>query len=58
MELQEAFRKAISQYYKGKQPTSTKSLGKRLKYDKKYFDKFEQAKFGDIPGVEEEEDGV
>lgn len=56
MDLQEAFRKSIAQYFRGKQMKAVKGLGKRLKYDKKYFDKFEKEKFGSVPG--EEEDAV
>ena len=55
MDLQEAFRKSIKKYFQGKQPKATKALGKRIKYDKKYFDKFEKDKFGSVPGEENDE---
>lgn len=54
MDLQEAFRRSIAQYFKGKQDKATKELTKKVKFDKKYFDSFEKAKFDTLPDEEQD----
>ena len=49
MNLQEAFRKSIKAYFNGKQPKASRAVGgKRVKYDKKYFDRIEEERFGEV----------
>lgn len=43
--LDEAVKKSIKNYFKGKSPEKSSGVSK-LKYTKKYFDRFEEAEFG------------
>lgn len=45
MTFEEAIDQAIKKYWKGKQADSLQSVSK-FKYNKKYFDRFEEAEFG------------
>jgi hypothetical protein len=48
MTFEDAIRKSIKAYFKGKEPLEyKKSLSKPRKYDKKYFDGIEQEFFGE-----------
>lgn len=47
MTPEDAYRNAIRAYFKGREPEkSTKTSSKRQKYNKKYFDRFEEDQFG------------
>lgn len=49
MRLEEAFRLGIKDYYKNdKRLESLKGVHKRMKYDKKYFDRIEEEQFGSV----------
>lgn len=50
MRLEEAFRRAIKDYFKNgsKRMEGLKGVHKRQKYDKKYFDRIEEDKFGSV----------
>lgn len=49
MDLREAFRKTIRNYFKdGTGLKELKTVQKRMKYDKKYFDRIEEERFGDV----------
>lgn len=49
MDLREAFRRTIRNYFKdGSGLKELKSVQKRMKYDKKYFDQIEEEKFGEV----------
>jgi len=56
MRLEEAFRLSIRDYYKNnpKRMESLKGVHKRMKYDKKYFDRIEEDQFGSITTGKEE----
>lgn len=45
MTFDEAVKKAIKNYFKGKTPEKSSGVSK-FKYTKKYFDRFEEAEFG------------
>ena len=53
MRLEEAFRLAIKDYFKNKDDRlkSLKGVHKRMKYDKKYFDRIEEDNFGSVTTV-------
>lgn len=48
MRLEEAFRRAVKDYFKDSDDRlkSLKGVHKRMKYDKKYFDRIEEENFG------------
>lgn len=48
MTFEEAIRKSVKAYWKGKTPDNVKKSAKNFKYNKKYFDKFEKEMFGDL----------
>lgn len=49
MDLREAFRRTIRNYFKdGAGLKELKSVQKRMKYDKKYFDRIEEERFGEV----------
>ncbi len=54
MDLNEAFRKSVKGYWKGKEPESLGKMNKRRKYNKKYFDRIEKEYFGSVEDGEEE----
>lgn len=45
MTFDEAVKKAIKNYFRGKGPEKSTGVSK-FKYTKKYFDRFEEAEFG------------
>lgn len=46
MTFEEAIRRSIESYFKGVEPDSLYKSGKgRVKYNKKYFDRFEKDRF-------------
>lgn len=53
-DMSEAIVRMMQAYWEGEKPDLTeKELGKKPKYGKKYFDKFEENQFGDKTEVEE-----
>ena len=56
MVLGEAFRRAIKDYFKNNDDRlkSLKGVHKRMKYDKKYFDRIEEENFGSKTSLKKE----
>lgn len=54
MNLNEAFRKSVKAYFKGKAPDSLKGANKKHKYNKAYFDRIEKEHFGSLEDGEED----
>jgi len=58
MEFEEAIRRSVEAYFKGMEPERLHKQGKgRVKYNKKYFDRFESEKFSGPTITEELEKG-
>lgn len=54
MTFEEAIRKSVKAYWKGKTPENLKKSVKQMKYTKKYFDRFEKETFGEAPSDEDD----